>query len=409
MKWIQQYDSLKMYIWMCFLSQFFFTLIFTVSLLYQVKIVELNPMQLILIGTVLELTVFLFEIPTGVVADLKSRKLSIIIGYLLIGIGFLIEGLFPFFVAVLVAQILWGIGYTFTSGAKQAWIADELGEERTAYAFIKGAKAEQVGQLVAIPISMLIGFYLINLPIIIGGVSLMGLALFLILFMKETNFKRQEVEVTSTWQNMKNTSRKIVVFSKASVLMRILLLIALFVGLYSEGFDRLWLTHLFDHPFFSGVADIHSVFIVGSIQFVLVTCSFIALHFLNRSNIYMNINKIYVMLLICSIIILLSLIGFSLSKYVIALFLFYLLIEVARQITNPLSDIWLNKLIVDSSTRATFFSVKGQVDAIGQISGGPFIGIIAVSYSIKMALLICALFFSPVLWLYRVVLKKGET
>ena len=103
--------------------------------------VKLDPLQLVLIGTVLELSVFLFEIPTGVVSDLKSRKLSIIIGYILIGIGFLIEGLFPYFITVLVAQIAWGIGYTFTSGSQQAWIADEIGEERASLAFIKGAKA----------------------------------------------------------------------------------------------------------------------------------------------------------------------------------------------------------------------------------------------------------------------------
>lgn len=77
-------DSFKMYIMLSFTTQFLFTLIFTVNLLYQLKVVGLNPLQLVLVGTVLELTVFLFEIPTGLVADVKSRKLSIIIGYLLI-------------------------------------------------------------------------------------------------------------------------------------------------------------------------------------------------------------------------------------------------------------------------------------------------------------------------------------
>ena len=49
----------------------------------------LAPYQLVLVGTAVELSIFLFEIPTGVVADVFSRRLSIIIGYFLMGIGFL--------------------------------------------------------------------------------------------------------------------------------------------------------------------------------------------------------------------------------------------------------------------------------------------------------------------------------
>src|SRR3712207_8897308 len=39
-----------------------------------------------------------------------------------------LEGSVPVFVAVLVAQVIWSAGYTFISGALQAWIADEVGE-----------------------------------------------------------------------------------------------------------------------------------------------------------------------------------------------------------------------------------------------------------------------------------------
>jgi len=69
-----------------------FSLITTVSLVYQVTMVGLDPLQLVLVGTTLELSAFLFEVPTGIVADVYSRRLSIIIGYVLVGIGFLVEG-----------------------------------------------------------------------------------------------------------------------------------------------------------------------------------------------------------------------------------------------------------------------------------------------------------------------------
>ena len=43
-----------------------FWTIFTADGVYQVTTAQLNPLQLVLVGTVLELTCFLFEVPTGV-------------------------------------------------------------------------------------------------------------------------------------------------------------------------------------------------------------------------------------------------------------------------------------------------------------------------------------------------------
>lgn len=406
---IKTTDPYRVYISTCFLSQLFFTFIFTVNLLYHVQTVKLDPLQLVLIGTVLELSVFLFEIPTGVVSDLKSRKLSLIIGYILIGIGFLIEGVFPYFVTVLVAQIAWGIGYTFTSGSQQAWIADEIGEERASLAFIKGAKAGNLGQIIAIPLSILMGYFMINLPIIIGGLCMIGLAVYLMIFMKEENFKPLDKEGRiSTLGSMKENVGNIISYSKASFIIRMLFLIALFVGFYSEGFDRLWIAHFLEVSNISSLTNEKLVVIMGGIQFIVVLISFAALHFLNRSAIHQNLRQIYVVLLVASFFIVISLIGFAFSTYMISLLIFYVIIQVTRQVMYPLEDIWLNKIIPDSSVRATFFSVKGQVDAIGQIGGGPVIGGVASSFTIKIAIIVSAILLTPVLLLYKVVLNKSR-
>ncbi|VDG96565.1 Major Facilitator Superfamily [Lysinibacillus sphaericus] len=402
-------DPYKVYLNTAFLSQLFFTLIVTVNLLYQVYTVKLDPLQLVLVGTVLELTVFLFEIPTGVVSDLKSRKLSIVIGYVLIGVGFLIEGLFPYFLAVLLAQIVWGIGYTFTSGARQAWIADEIGEERASEAFVRGAKIENMAQVIAIPLSIAIGYFMVRLPIIIGGVCTVGLAIYLMMNMTEENFKPQNRERSLTaWGSMKENLKQLITQVKVSAVMRILFLIALFVGFYSEGFDRLWLSHLSEVVNLSSVTPEKLVILTGGIQFVVVLVSFAALHVVNRSSVYQKLTQIYLALFMASVLIILSLIGFATSTSVIALLGFFVIIQVTRTIMYPLEDIWLNKIIPDSSTRATFFSVKGQADAIGQIGGAPIIGVVATRYTIKTALIVSAILLTPVLFLYRIMLKRKQ-
>ena len=63
--------------------------IFSVFLILRLG---LSPLELVLLGTVLEVSYFLFEVPTGVVADTVSRKLSVVVGLVGTGVGFLLLG-----------------------------------------------------------------------------------------------------------------------------------------------------------------------------------------------------------------------------------------------------------------------------------------------------------------------------
>jgi DHA3 family tetracycline resistance protein-like MFS transporter len=195
-------DPFTLYLILELCSSLFFSLVFTVNLLYHVTVVQLTPLQLVLIGTILETTVFLFEIPTGVLADVKSRRLSVIIGYALIGLGFILEGSLPFFAAVALAQVVWGFGYTFTSGATQAGIVDEAGEQRAGEAFLRGSQAGQAGGLIAIPISIALGSVTVRLPILLGGGLMILLAAFLALTMTEEGPTPTPPEDPTTWAMM---------------------------------------------------------------------------------------------------------------------------------------------------------------------------------------------------------------
>jgi hypothetical protein len=89
-------------------TSLFVAMTYTVELIYQARTVGLTPFQLVLAGSVNQGVSFLAQAPTGALADLYSRRWAIVVGLLLIGTGFLIEGLIPAFGAVLVAQSLWG-------------------------------------------------------------------------------------------------------------------------------------------------------------------------------------------------------------------------------------------------------------------------------------------------------------
>jgi len=182
-------QAIKTYMGLRFFSALFFSAIVSVNLVYQATVVGLNPLQMVLVGTLLEFCTFLFEIPTGIVADLYSRKLSVMIGVILTGIGFMIEGLFPTFGMVLFAQFVWGSGYTFISGAREAWLADEIGKEKAGAAFMKGYQAASIGVLVGIAFSMFLANIDVRLPIVVGGLCYALQAIFIVFLMPENNFR----------------------------------------------------------------------------------------------------------------------------------------------------------------------------------------------------------------------------
>jgi DHA3 family tetracycline resistance protein-like MFS transporter len=181
-------NATRVYLFMELASAIFLCLVFTTNSLYEVTVAGLAPLQLVLIGTALEVSAFLFEVPTGIVADVYSRRLSIVIGYLLIGLGLLIEGFFPAFWPILLSSVIWGLGYTFTSGAKQAWITDEIGEESANKLFLRTARLSAYAGMFGLGITLLLGANNTAIPIRVGafGVILTGFVLAVI--MPETGF-----------------------------------------------------------------------------------------------------------------------------------------------------------------------------------------------------------------------------
>jgi hypothetical protein len=75
----------------------------------------------------------------------------------------------------------------------------------------------------------------------------------------------------------------------------------------------------------------------------------------------------------------------------------YMLINMFRNVAGPLYTAWVNQKL-DSRTRATVLSMSSQVDAIGQIGGGPSVAAIAALSSVVAAITTSGLLLTPALW-----------
>ena len=127
---------------------------FTVSAVYFVRTVGMSPLQLVLVGTMMEGAIFLFEVPTGVVADTFGRRLSVVVGLVVQGVSMAVVGAVPSFPAILAAYAGWGLGWTLQSGALEAWITDELGRDNLGGTFARGQRAEYAGALAGLAVGV---------------------------------------------------------------------------------------------------------------------------------------------------------------------------------------------------------------------------------------------------------------
>jgi len=384
------------YLFIEFSASAMFSMIFVVGSLYEATVAGLTPVQLILVGTTLEISAFVFEVPTGIVADVYSRKLSIIIGYILMGVGFLVEGLFPSFLPILLSQVIWGLGYTFTSGATQAWISDEIGEDPANKLFLRAAQVGLFASLIGMGLATLVGANNVALPIQLGAIGVMLIGVVLVVVMPETGFHPTPREDRNTWQHMWYTFKQGVDTVRSRPHLMSVVGVGLFYGIYSEGFDRLWVKHLLDTFTLPVIFGNNQVAFFAVLRIVGTVLTIIAVRFVEKRVDTSSPIAIGRAMLIVTGLISASLLGFALSPLLLLSLGLYLSIDVLRSLAGPLQTAWVNKKL-DSNVRATVHSMFGQVDAIGQVVGGPIVATIAAVSSAVASLVTSSLLLSPAL------------
>ena len=78
----------------------------------------------------------------------------------------------------------------------------------------------------------------------------------------------------------------------------------------------------------------------------------------------------------------------------------YWVTRVARNVAGPVFITWVQRSIGETDARATVLSITNQADAVGQWTGGPFLGGLGNVFGIRAALAAGAFCMAPALWLY---------
>jgi MFS transporter, DHA3 family, tetracycline resistance protein len=371
---------------------------------YWVTSGRLNPLQLLLLGTVLELSYFLLQLPTGVLADLVSRRLCILAGLFIVGLALLIEGRSPAFGNLLGAQVVLGLGAALNNGAQEAWIADELaattGDKQMTGTYLR---ATQLGLLATIAGSLFSGVIALaglNKPLLVGGALICLLAAAVAVVMPENNFRRPEAEAGvgkvvrqagAMLSDQVTSTRHAIVAVPGLVL---LFGMTFFAGMWSESFDRLWGAFLLRDISFPRLAGLHPAMWFSLFACAAAVLGLGATELAKRRTERLGPDSVVGALLVLTVAIGAAVVGMATAHAFAVVVAAYLVVSVLRPVLDPLLSGWMVGRI-QPSVRATALSAKDMFDSGGQILGGPVVGAIGTLASLRIALLAGAAALGP--------------
>jgi DHA3 family tetracycline resistance protein-like MFS transporter len=239
----------------------------------------------------------------------------------------------------------------------------------------------------------------LSLPIVVGGALSILLAGFLLAFMPEEEFRPAPVQERRSWTAMADTVGQSVELVRRRPPLLTYFAIVAFIGLSSEGYDRLWTLHLLDNFTFPSVGALGSEAWFGIMRAGAMLLTLGGTELVRRRTASAAPEDITRTLQVVYAVMVGAVILLALTGNVLLAILAYWVIEMARRTAEPLETAWVNRQI-ESRVRATVLSATSQINAIGQIVGGPAVGAIGRVVSLRAALSTTAVILAPVVVLY---------
>lgn len=366
-----------------FLTEF---TIFLPYIVYYFQNLGFSLGQIAILQSISAITAFIFEIPSGYIADKIGRKNSLIIGTIIQLSGVFILFGSKNYLMLVIAHMFNGLAWAFVSGADSAFIYESLIflKRESEYKRIEG-KARFFGEM-AIIISAILGSLIIGFGV--RYTILLTMIGYAILVFVAFSFKEPPREIMERHRLHIEIAGLIVIIKKSLHNKRLLALFCysfVIMGISSMIF-------LMYQPYFRATSL--PVQYYGYI--FAAFSSFAAIAALKAHYIEKKIG-VYWSLLLMPLFLACALIGASLV-FMWAGFIFFFLRELVRGYITPVLRDHTNK-IASSSERATVLSIGSMFARVGFVVISTTFGFLSDDYGIKVMLLATGL----VLLLFTVI------
>ncbi len=343
-------------------------------------------------------TIFLFEIPTGAIADVFGRKISIIISYLLMGISMLLYALATTFPGFALAEMLGAIASTFNNGAFEAWMVDRLRQQKYPGKLPNILAGGERWRLISSVVGAVLGAKLSDLdmriPWVVAGVIQLVAVVAGLILIKEQKTERKQLDLRNCFCRIRKTVTSSLSFARSSRNIRFLLLTGALFSFSVTAPNMQW------QPFFSqflkGSSSTPLGFISAAISLALIAGSFFTGRVIQTFRTKKSALAAIQIGTGLGVVLTASICSLPMALTV------FLLHEVVRGLFGPIKQSLLHEEIPAEKNRATLVSCQSMGQQVGGMLGLLSSGLLVEKVSMSFAWAVSGIVpIIATLWLMR--------
>jgi len=244
------------------------SLIWATNTIFLMRVGGLSIFEVMLVNAVFTVAQALFEVPTGVVADTIGRKASYLIAIGTILVSTLLYVVTPRFgwgfFGFCAASALLGLGFTFQTGAVDAWLVDAL--DHTGFTLPKervfawGQMMSGAGMLVGSVLGGLLGQADLSLPFVVRAVLLGAAFVVTAVLVKDLGFTPRPLRASTFAAESRTILQAGVRYGWHDRVIRPLLFVSLLGGVFFMYGFYSW------QPYILGLVGHNYVWLLGVVQ-----------------------------------------------------------------------------------------------------------------------------------------------
>ena len=362
------------------------SLIWGINTLFLLS-VGLDIFQVMLVNAAYTVTQVFFEVPTGVIADTVGRRVSYLLAvgiifvstilYVWFGLAHL--GMGPF----IVASALLGVGYTFYTGAVDAWMVDALKSvgyrERLEPIFARYGIVFGVFMLVGTTAGGFLGQIDLWIPYVARAAILIPAFLLGLLVMRDLGFKGRPLTLGSFASETRRIATAGITYGVRDRVVLFIMLATLVQGVFFIYGFYSW------QKYFLDLLGQYLVWVTGVIAALVGGTMILGNVLVGR--ITKRVTDRGLILMVCTGVSAAAIVGAALAPSFWIAVPLYLVSTLAFGISTPVKQGWLNSRI-PSEERATIISLDALFGDGGMTVGQVGLGYLSQAVSIPFAWLV---------------------
>jgi MFS family permease len=366
----------------------------------------LSFFEVFLANAAYSLGTVLFELPTGVVADTLGRRVSFLLSVavlaastlLYVGLAEVDAGV----VAFGLASILMALGFTFYSGAMEAWVVDALAA--TGYrglldrVFARGQQVTGVAMLVGTIGGGLLGQIDLSIPYLVRSLLLAALFVVAFVVMHDIGFVPRRVRARELPAEVRRTARAGVAFGWSQRPIRLLMLAsAIETGFFMWAFYA-------SQPYLLDLLDSDAVWIAGAVTAGIACSTIVGNQIVNVAARYCGRRTTLLLAAGAVQSVAAVVMGLTASFWVALPAL--LVLTAGLGVIGPVRQAYLHQ-VIPSEQRATVISFDSLVSGGGGVVGQVGLGALGEARSVGSAFVVGGLATAGALPFVRAVRRLG--